>query len=79
MSYNNNRPFTTKDRDNDVWPENCAVFHRSGWWHGRCTSANLNGRYYGSKQENSSNAISWDHWQGNRNFMKRIDMKIKLI
>ena len=46
MKQYNNRPFSTKDQDNDNWPENCAVLRRSGWWHNKCIMANLNGQYY---------------------------------
>ena len=77
MGHNNNQPFTTKDRDNDEWSSgNCAVHHRSGWWHGRCTNANLNGRYYRSNRNNDT-AIYWWTW-GNRESLKRVEMKIKV-
>ena len=78
MHNYNNRPFTTKDRDNDKSPLNCAVRKRSGWWHERCTGANLNGRYFGSKQENNKYAIVWANWRNNTDSLKRVEMKIKL-
>ena len=78
MVYTNNKPFTTKDRDNDNDSTgNCAVRHKSGWWHSRCTSANLNGQYYGSKQRNPE-AIYWRGLSPNFESLKRVDMKIKL-
>ena len=73
-----NRPFTTKDRDNDKSPDNCAVLRRSGWWHQGCTHANLNGQYYGNKQQDNNNAIYWRKWRDNIDSMKRVEMKIKL-
>ena len=76
MAHNNNRPFSTKDRDNDKCPNNCAVLKRSGWWHGGCSHANLNGQYYGSKQKNNKKAIVWAKWKDNS--LKRVEMKIKL-
>ena len=85
MNYNNNRQFTTKDRDNDDHSLlNCAVVERSGWWHTDCTTANLNGHYYGSKQENNDTTIYWYDWifwygwRRNYHSMKRVEMKIKL-
>ena len=78
MNYNNNQPFSTKDRDNDdSLAINCAVTRRSGWWHRFCTGANLNGHYYGSKQgTNEAKAIYWRFWKYES--LKQVDMKIKL-
>ena len=77
MIYSNNRPFTTRDRDNDAHPSsNCAVTRRSGWWHNFCTNANLNAQYYNSNVNNHS-GIYWYHWKS-VNSMKQVDMKIKL-
>ena len=41
MAYHNGMYFTTKDRDNDLRPENCALFHGvanpiGGWWFRDC-------------------------------------------
>ncbi|XP_060577185.1 ficolin-1-like [Ruditapes philippinarum] len=46
LSYNNNSPFTTFDRDLDNKDShNCAVDRHAGWWHKACTMVNLNGLY----------------------------------
>ncbi|XP_052087276.1 fibrinogen C domain-containing protein 1-B-like isoform X2 [Mytilus californianus] len=43
MDYNNGRPFTTKDRDNDSSSSNCATNNNYGpWWHKSCSYVYLN-------------------------------------
>ena len=46
LSWHNNMPFTTKDRDNDPFIRNCAHYQNAGWWFNMCAHSNLNGVYY---------------------------------
>ena len=48
LQYSNGMKFTTKDRDNDKWPKNCAGHHSGGWWYKSCTNAALNGIFASS-------------------------------
>ncbi|XP_017884324.1 protein scabrous-like [Ceratina calcarata] len=45
FSYQNGMAFSTRDRDMDVSPSNCAQNYHGGWWFSRCQHANLNGKY----------------------------------
>ena len=46
FSYNVGAPFSTKDRDADIYASrNCAVDHQGAWWYKLCTECNLNGKY----------------------------------
>ncbi|XP_055864019.1 fibrinogen C domain-containing protein 1-like isoform X1 [Biomphalaria glabrata] len=57
LSYHNNQPFTTFDKDNDKWMnKNCAVECLGGWWYNECHYSNLNGKW-GSNQ--SHQGINW--------------------
>ncbi|XP_034105219.1 fibrinogen-like protein 1 isoform X2 [Drosophila albomicans] len=45
MRIHENMKFTTFDRDNDLFYDNCAVWNNSGWWYNDCFACNLNGLY----------------------------------
>ena len=37
--------FSTLDRDNDTWRNNCAERFKGAWWYTACLNSNLNGLY----------------------------------
>ena len=51
LAYHNNMAFTTKDRDNDRYSTNCAVYWAGAWWYNSCHFSNLNGQYLGDKSD----------------------------
>ena len=48
----NGMPFTTKDKDNDKWSNNCAVKdaggNAGGWWYNTCSHIFVNNQYKSS-------------------------------
>ena len=75
MNVHNNRKFSTMDRDNDRWSNNCAQ-SRGPFWHGDCGFASLNGKYVRNGVI-SWKGVVWHDWKSSWYSMKRVEMKIK--
>ncbi|RXN06610.1 fibrinogen gamma chain-like protein [Labeo rohita] len=79
----NGMQFSTPDKDNDKFHQNCASEEGSGWWMNRCHAAHLNGKYYqGGKytekdtQNGYDNGIIWATWHSRWYSLKETTMKI---
>ncbi|XP_072051492.1 uncharacterized protein [Amphiura filiformis] len=77
LSYYNNRPFSTKDRDNDARSSHCAQETQGAWWYGSCAGANLNGKYLGATG-NGRTAMWWYDWKSFKS-LKSSTMMIRRI
>lgn len=75
-----NQPFTTKDRDHDVWSiGNCAKTYKGAWWHASCFDSNLNALYLNGLHSERSVGINWRTWKGMQYSAKKAEMKIRPI
>ena len=77
--YNNNRSFTTYDRDydDDFW-DNCAEDREGAWWYWDCSRCQLTGKYYeGGSSESNGRGITWYDWRVETYSLKAAVMKIK--
>ena len=72
-----NRPFSTKDRDNDAYPQSCAQKSKGAWWYGSCHHSNLNGAYLGGAHTSSGDGINWLYWHGDSYSLKKVTMKLR--
>ena len=79
LNYNNNRPFSTKDQDNDGYSGHCAQAYTGAWWYTACTGANLNGGYYLGLNSPSYKGIVWVNWRGSTYSLKLTEMKVRRV
>ncbi|XP_022107438.1 ficolin-2-like [Acanthaster planci] len=78
LSYQNNLPFTTKDRDNGPAGFNCASEYFGAWWYAAgCHVSNLNGLYLSGQTFQLGLGVVWADWRGHYYSLKRTEMKIK--
>ncbi|XP_048414889.1 tenascin isoform X10 [Stegostoma tigrinum] len=74
LFYHQGRPFSTKDRDNDVAVTNCALSYKGAWWYKNCHKVNLNGRY---GVQSHSQGVNWFHWKGHEYSIEFVEMKLR--
>ncbi|CAB3990904.1 Hypothetical predicted protein, partial [Paramuricea clavata] len=77
LAYHNGMNFTTYDRDNDQYSNNCAVSFEGAWWYNICHRSNLNGRRYLKAGDTSGRGISWYYWNNDYRSIKTTEMKIR--
>ncbi|XP_041377007.1 slit homolog 3 protein-like [Gigantopelta aegis] len=74
-----NMPFSTYDRDNDPYNDNCARVYSSGFWYNQCWAANPTGKYYnsGSYTTRVHDGVEWWTWQRDRYSLRAITMSFR--
>nr|XP_058952653.1 microfibril-associated glycoprotein 4-like [Pocillopora verrucosa] len=79
-SLSHDRPFTTRDRDNDHdTKRNCAIAFNGAWWYSACHASNLNGLYLRGNHSSYANGVNWKGWKGYHYSLKRTEMKIRPV
>ena len=77
-SLSHDRPFTTRDRDNDHdTKRNCAIAFKGAWWYSACHASNLNGLYLRGNHSSYADGVNWKGWKGYHYSLKRTEMKIR--
>ncbi|KAM9062054.1 ficolin-2 isoform X2 [Sarcophilus harrisii] len=76
LTYHNNKPFSTKDRDN-ADKKNCAVSYSGAWWYKECHLSNLNGLYLKGPHDSFANGINWHSGKGYKYSYKVSEMKLR--
>ncbi|XP_008290680.1 microfibril-associated glycoprotein 4-like [Stegastes partitus] len=80
LLYHNSMKFTTYDKDQDTWSENCAHTYLGGFWYKMCYFSNPTGMYAppGAIKYPQAHVV-WRSWRGDNYSLKTIDMKIRSV
>nr|XP_019966000.1 PREDICTED: microfibril-associated glycoprotein 4-like [Paralichthys olivaceus] len=81
LAYSNGMNFTTFDRDQDYWYDNCAKRYLGAFWYRDCHQANPNGVYlWGQDGMPTSTGVTWYPWKLSHDYsLKSIVMKIRPV
>ncbi|XP_063404621.1 microfibril-associated glycoprotein 4-like [Mytilus trossulus] len=80
MTFQNGQKFSTKDRDNDIWGNDCAEESKGAWWYSTCHYSNLNGLYLeGYMNDSYADGVIWQTWKGFRYSLKETIMMIRKV
>jgi ficolin len=77
FSSHSGMKFTTKDKDEDTWPNNCAVTYKGAWWYENCHRSNLNGLYLKGTHSSSADGVNWYAFKGHSYSLKFSEMKVR--
>ncbi|KAF3829459.1 angiopoietin-related protein 6 [Mirounga leonina] len=79
LSWHNDKPFSTVDRDRDSYSGNCALYHRGGWWYHACAHSNLNGVWHrgGHYRSRYQDGVYWAEFRGGAYSLKKAAMLIR--
>lgn len=78
LSHISGQKFSTFDKDQDTWVNNCARSFLAGFWYSDCHSANPNGVYlWGADSTLYAIGVEWTSWKGRGYSLKAISMKIR--
>ncbi|XP_069507932.1 microfibril-associated glycoprotein 4-like isoform X2 [Ambystoma mexicanum] len=79
LSYHSGMKFSTIDRDQDLFAQNCAGLTFGAFWFKTCHYANLNGLYLQRAQQSYASGINWYPWKSLSYSLKETEMKIRRV
>uniref|UniRef100_H3CF03 Microfibril associated protein 4 n=1 Tax=Tetraodon nigroviridis TaxID=99883 RepID=H3CF03_TETNG len=80
LSHHNQMKFTTLDRDNDLYENNCAKEFLGAFWYNSCHHTNPNGVYrWGVDGTLYAVGVIWHPWKGHAYSLKKYIMMIRPV
>ncbi|CAC5404895.1 Ryncolin-2,Ryncolin-4,Ficolin-2,Ryncolin-1,Ryncolin-3,Fibrinogen C domain-containing protein 1 [Mytilus coruscus] len=79
LTYHTENMFSTHDRDNDKYPNSCAVNFKGAWWYQNCHHSNLNGAYLSGGMDSYADGVIWTKWKGYYYSLKSTKLMIKKL
>ncbi|XP_076615169.1 microfibril-associated glycoprotein 4-like isoform X2 [Chaetodon auriga] len=80
MKHHDGLKFSTFDKDQDNWPDNCARKFLGAFWYNSCHTTNPNGIYrWGADKTLYAVGVEWREWKGHDYSLKAISMKIRPV
>ncbi|XP_044269833.1 fibrinogen C domain-containing protein 1-like isoform X2 [Tribolium madens] len=81
LSVSLGEKFSTKDRDQDSSPENCATLYNGAWWYNNCMACQLTGKYLKTKDstldEMAGRVMYWNSFRGVSYSLKQARMMVR--
>ena len=69
--------FSTRDFDQDTYPNSCSKLYKGGWWYTNCHATNPNGLYLRGNHTSYANGVNWRSFRGYRYSLKTFEMKLR--
>uniref|UniRef100_A0A3B3DKH4 Microfibril associated protein 4 n=2 Tax=Oryzias melastigma TaxID=30732 RepID=A0A3B3DKH4_ORYME len=80
LAAHNGRKFSTFDKDQDTWPNNCAKSFLGAFWYANCHQTNPNGVYrWGADKTIHAIGVEWYRWKGHDYSLKSISFMIRPV
>uniref|UniRef100_A0A667YB55 Microfibril associated protein 4 n=1 Tax=Myripristis murdjan TaxID=586833 RepID=A0A667YB55_9TELE len=79
LLHHSRHKFSTFDKDQDTWRNNCASTYYGAFWYTACHSANINGVYLWGTTSHYATGVIWSSWKGYHYSLKAVAMKIRPV
>ncbi|XP_059587554.1 microfibril-associated glycoprotein 4 isoform X2 [Alligator mississippiensis] len=79
LTYHAGQRFSTFDRDQDLYVQNCAALSSGAWWFRSCHFSHLNGVYLGGPHLSPTHGLHWAAWKGFQYSLRRSQMQLRRL
>ncbi|XP_067939582.1 microfibril-associated glycoprotein 4-like [Watersipora subatra] len=76
LTHHNGKRFSTFDKDNDSYGDNCAIECEGAWWYRFCHRSNLNGRWIEGGNSPTRTGIIWYDYKTHDYSLRKVYMML---